>query len=344
MEPGGGTYSAIVLDRLARHACSVLGVEQAWILVRDRSDPRSAIAAAGYGIDIEVIGSRFAIDSCHAGKAMTLGRHVIGDYSALPADFRRPAVSGTCATGAVPIRVEDAVRGALVAATTDPQRDFEEDDLSLMAELSDLAGAALRQTENHQLIDRTVEARVETLAAAMDMRDGYTARHSDEVVGLVREVAARLGMEPAAIVELEYAARLHDVGKLAVPDAVLRKPASLDEEEWEVMRCHPIWGSEMLSAIPGLSVVATIVRFHHERWDGTGYPDRLAGNRIPLASRIIFACDAYRAMMADRPYRKALGFARAREELLDGAGSQFDAAVVDALLEVVAETESADSF
>jgi HD-GYP domain-containing protein (c-di-GMP phosphodiesterase class II) len=342
MDPLEGMYSAIVLDRLAKHACSVLGVEQAWILVRDRSDPRSAIAAAGHGIDVEVIGTRLPIDCCHAGKAMTSGHYVVCDYGALPDEFRRESVAASCVAGAVPIRLESDVRGALVAASTDPLREFEDGDVALMNELSEIAGAALRHTESHQLIDPSVEARVETLAAAMDMRDGYTARHSDEVVELVQKVGERLGMERAAIVELGYAARLHDVGKLAVPDAILRKPASLDSDEWEVMRCHPVWGSEMLATIPGLSVVATIVRFHHERWDGGGYPDRLVADRIPLASRIIFACDAYRAMMADRPYRKALGAERARDELIAGSGSQFDPEVVDALLAVVAEAERAE--
>jgi HD-GYP domain-containing protein (c-di-GMP phosphodiesterase class II) len=119
---------------------------------------------------------------------------------------------------------------------------------------------------------------------------------------------------------------------------VLNKPGPLEPHENEVIRCHATWGSETLSRIPGLEAVATIVRFHHERWDGAGYPDGLRGARIPLASRIISVCDAYGAMTADRPYRRALDPGDALDEIQSGSGSQFDPDVVRAFVEALAAT------
>jgi HD-GYP domain-containing protein (c-di-GMP phosphodiesterase class II) len=181
-----------------------------------------------------------------------------------------------------------------------------------------------------------VQAHVEALAAAMDMRDHRTARHAEDVVGLARRVGELLELEAASLMELEFAARLHDVGKIQVPDAVLNKPGPLDPDESEVIRCHSAWGSETLARIPGLEAVATIVRFHHERWDGSGYPDGLSAARIPLASRIISVCDAYGAMTCDRPYRFAMDPRDALREIKAGSGSQFDPAVVDALIDALA--------
>jgi HD-GYP domain-containing protein (c-di-GMP phosphodiesterase class II) len=182
---------------------------------------------------------------------------------------------------------------------------------------------------------------VEALAAAMDMRDRRTAQHSDDVVDLANRVGQLLELEQASLLELEFASRLHDVGKIQVPDAVLNKPGPLDPQENAVIRCHAAWGAETLSRIPGLEAVATIVRFHHERWDGAGYPDGLSGARIPLASRIISVCDAYGAMTCDRPYRAAMSNGEAMREIRAGAGSQFDPAVVTALIEALERDDAA---
>ena len=125
---------------------------------------------------------------------------------------------------------------------------------------------------------------------------------------------------------------MHDVGKVGVPDAILTKPAPLDDHEWDHIHQHTILGERILDAAPALRGIARIVRASHERWDGTGYPDRLAGVEIPLGARIVAVCDAYEAMTADRPYRSALPDRAARDELVANAGSQFDPTVVAAFL------------
>lgn len=329
-------YGGIVLERLARQTCRIAGVGWSCLFVRDRFDPRLVIAAAGHGVGFDLIGSRFGADEGIVGKVL---------MSAMPAvvdDFRRLAVAveaedDRARTGAaVPIQIDDAVAGALCVAADDTRRVFGERDLALLGELAELAAAAIEHGGMHEHAEATIHAHVRSLAAAMDMRDRRTASHSEDVVALARRVGELLNLEDAALLELEFAARLHDVGKIQVPDAVLNKPGPLDADESQTIQCHVTWGSDTLSRIPGLEAVATIVRFHHERWDGTGYPDGLCGARIPLASRIIAVCDAYGAMTTDRPYREAIPHGTAVEEIRSGAGAQFDPAVVDTFVEVVA--------
>jgi HD-GYP domain-containing protein (c-di-GMP phosphodiesterase class II) len=146
-----------------------------------------------------------------------------------------------------------------------------------------------------------------------------------------------LGMPSDQVERIAYAALLHDVGKLAVPHAILHKPGPLDPDEWTVMSDHPIAGERILLRIPELAVIAPIVRHEHEHWDGSGYPDRLRGRRIPIGSRVILACDAWHAMRTDRPYRDALDYQAAIAELERGAGHQFDPDVISALLDLLGQ-------
>jgi HD-GYP domain-containing protein (c-di-GMP phosphodiesterase class II) len=240
------------------------------------------------------------------------------------------------AGGAVPIAWHDEVRGALAAGSVDNNR-FDARQLEVLARIADLGAVALEQVEMREHLERAARAGVEALASAVDARDQYTAEHSEEVVELSKEVGRRLGLAGNDLTQLEYAARLHDVGKIGVPDAILRKPGPLDKDEWQIIHRHPIWGAEMLARVPELAGVAAIVRFEHERWDGGGYPDGLRGEEIPLAARIVFVCDAYNAMTSDRPYRSSVGPSAAVEELRAGAGSQFDPTTVEVLLTVVEE-------
>jgi diguanylate cyclase (GGDEF)-like protein len=177
---------------------------------------------------------------------------------------------------------------------------------------------------------------VGALAAAIDARDNYTHSHSEQVVTLACEVAGRLHLPDSEVEQVRDGAMLHDVGKVAIPNEILYKPGPLTSEEWEVMREHPVIGEQILLRTPELAHIAPLVRHEHERWDGTGYPDGLPAERIPIGSRIIFACDAYNAMITARPYREPMSAQDAMDELGAGAGSQFDPQVVQALLAVLA--------
>ncbi len=183
----------------------------------------------------------------------------------------------------------------------------------------------------------------DVLIRTMDAKQPALGDHSSEVAELAIAVARRLGMTAEEIDEVCRAAELHDVGKVGIPDAVLDKPGPLDADEWEFMRQHTLLGERILSAAPSLRPVARLVRSSQERWDGTGYPDGLAGTAIPRGSRIIAVCDAYEAMTADRPYRGARSSEDACAELRASAGTQFDAEVVDVFVLEVSGRGTADA-
>lgn len=174
------------------------------------------------------------------------------------------------------------------------------------------------------------------LGDVIEADDQYTGDHTKDVVELTLRVADRLGVDDETRRGAEFGALLHDVGKIHIPDTIINKPGPLDDEEWAVMKTHTVEGQRMLERIGGvLARVGVVVRASHERWDGGGYPDGLSGEAIPLAARIVSACDAYNAMTTDRSYRRALPVADAIAELERCAGSQFDPAVVAALIDVV---------
>ena len=181
----------------------------------------------------------------------------------------------------------------------------------------------------------------EALIAALNARENYTAAHSEAVVELALAVGAELELGEAALREVGQVALLHDIGKVGVPDAILQKDGALTAPEWEVMRGHPAIGARIVGAIGSLAHLAPAIRAEHERWDGTGYPDGLAGTEIPVASRICFMCDAWHAMTSDRPYRQALAPEAARAELERNVGTQFCPAATPALLRVLDRADGA---
>lgn len=172
--------------------------------------------------------------------------------------------------------------------------------------------------------------------------DGYTGEHSEGVVGLALAVGDALGLSAERRRNLEFGAMLHDVGKIAVPKEIINKPGKLDPREWEIIKTHPVVGERMLNRVGGFMVeVGKIVRHHHERWDGGGYPDGLVAEESPLESRIIVCCDSWSAMRTDRAYRGAMPYDAALEEMVQNSGTQFDPGVVTVMLRVVAASEGA---
>lgn len=184
-------------------------------------------------------------------------------------------------------------------------------------------------------LDELTRGIVRALASAVEARDGYTGGHIDRVSRWALVLAERAAPELACDPLVEFGYLLHDVGKLGVPDAILRKPGALEEEEIALMRAHVEIGARLLEPIPGFDSVREIVLSHHERWDGSGYPRGLRGEEIPLAARLFAVCDAYDAMTTDRPYRAALAEARALAELENGAGRQFDPEAVREFVSLV---------
>jgi putative nucleotidyltransferase with HDIG domain len=178
------------------------------------------------------------------------------------------------------------------------------------------------------------------LSDVVESDDRYTGQHSRSVVELALAVAEHLDLSDERRRNLEFAALLHDVGKIAIPKEIVNKPGKLDPDEWTIIQTHTLEGEKMLSQVGGfMRDVGLLVRSHHERWDGRGYPDGLAGEDIPLEARIIACCDSWNAMRTDRVYRKALSLDVALGELTRGSGSQFDPRLVEALLPIIERTE-----
>ncbi|MGH2788053.1 MAG: HD-GYP domain-containing protein [Actinomycetota bacterium] len=254
--------------------------------------------------------------------------------SALPA----ARASGIGAYIGVPLTFSDGtIYGTLCCLNHSANPALGEVDVKV-AEL--IARLIADQLERRELEATNVRLQMENVAvrallAALEARDGYTGAHSEAVVALAQRIGERMGMSPKEILEVRQVATLHDIGKIGIPDNVLLKSGPLTPAERILMREHPLIGWRIVSAIPRLKHLAEAVRAEHERWDGNGYPDRLAGEDIPVASRIVLVADAYHAMVSDRPYRAAIGWAAAVEELRENAGSQFCPRTVEALIEVL---------
>jgi putative nucleotidyltransferase with HDIG domain len=180
-----------------------------------------------------------------------------------------------------------------------------------------------------RLEESSLEA-IESLNATVDAKDPYTAGHSARVQRIALAVATELDLAPQRLDAVRFGGLFHDIGKIAVPDSILTKPGKLDDEEFAVIRCHPADGAEILSHFSRLREAVPLIRHHHERWDGDGYPDRLAGDAIPLEAFVVGLADAWDAMTTDRPYRPAMSIEEATAEVRRCRGTQFSPVVVDA--------------
>jgi len=231
----------------------------------------------------------------------------------------------------LPISVAGSIWGVMNLEQVEPGA-FAEDDLLLAHVVANQVGAALHRCQLVNQLEGAFLTTVGVLADAVELQDAYTADHANEVAELAVRVGERLGIGGDELERLRYGALLHDVGKIGVPGEILRKPGPLTDAERARMDEHTAIGARMLERIPFLAPVAPLVRSAHERYDGGGYPDGLAGAEIPPGAMVIATCDAYHAMTSDRSYRRSIGRDGAIAELEAHAGTQFDPLVVAALV------------
>ena len=208
------------------------------------------------------------------------------------------------------------------------EREAAEKELQLQRYAADLRETFKQERARAQELRRSYMATVRALSNAVEARDAYTGKHAERVAAYGLVIARKFTPELEITPELEFGYLLHDVGKVAIPDAILYKPSSLDEGERALMSRHPVIGAEIVQGIEFLTEAAAVVRSHHERWDGTGYPDRLAGEQIPLAARVFSVADVLDALTTDRPYRQACSLRYARAMITSESGAQFDPRVV----------------
>ncbi len=246
-----------------------------------------------------------------------------------------PASVGSFA--AVPMRIREKVFGVLTASVIDSHLVLSEGDLYYLSLMSQNAGRAL---ENLALYENIYENLFSTLFAfvkAIEARDSYTQQHSNRVTELALKIGRQMGCSDEQLDVLNFAGRLHDIGKIGIPDDILLKPGRLTDEEFEKIKTHPVIGAEIIGHLGLWESERQIVRWHHERYDGTGYPDGLTGEDIPLLARILSVADAFDAMSSNRVYRNAMPLERILSIMQGGAGSQFDPRVVKAFFTLQAE-------
>ena len=293
--------------------------------------PLTALA----GGDLEPLGA--------SRRAAVEGRPVlIGDVERAPSSVGGPGGVAIRSELAVPVFVSADLWGVITLQSSAVDA-FETADAQVLTRVADHVGSALRTAELYGTLEETYLGTAAALAAALEAKDLYTADHARQIADLAVDVGRALRLDEGELRDLRYGALFHDIGKIAIPDAILNKSGALDEVEMSVIREHPLVGERILAPIAFLSGIRRIVRHDHERWDGGGYPDGLSGDEIPLGARIVFVVDAFRAMTSDRPYRKAMSRTRARREVQRHAGRQFDPDVVRALLATLDSEDEAES-
>jgi putative nucleotidyltransferase with HDIG domain len=228
----------------------------------------------------------------------------------------------------------------LIEIYDERRRRFEPGEIRLCSALAGEAGAMIARTRMSERLEEAYFATLGALAAALEAKDAYTNDHASQIAELAGAVCERLGIPAGEARIIRLGALLHDIGKIGIPEAILRKPGPLSAEEMARMQEHPDIGARILEPVPYFADLVPLVRSSHERWDGGGYPDGLGGPAIPLGSRVIAVCDAFHAMIEDRVYRKALSVEGAVAEIERCSGSQFDPSCAGALVAVVRETGS----
>lgn len=234
----------------------------------------------------------------------------------------------------VPMKIGGETIGVVSAQSYRPGA-FDDEDVAILQSFANLVASAFESAEHDARLRRLYLASVQALAAAVDARDPYTRSHSARVAALARIVAVEMELPADEIRQVQLAALLHDIGKIGIPDAILNKPSALTPEEWVIMKTHSALGGSILAAVEPLVELVPIVRAHHERYDGRGYPDGLAGAAIPLAAYIVQAADAYEVIVSKRSYKAAQSIDHAVSELQRCSGSQFHPDVVAAFLRAI---------
>jgi len=284
------------------------------------------------------------VNDGHLLRVVATGEAVLARLPERPlrAVFGIRASEGPAALASVPMRIRGRVIGVAAAVRHPTIKAFSPAEVAPLQELADQAAMAIEQASLFAKVrsyasdlEISYDTTLRALMAALDTKDAATEGHSERVSRLTVAAAREMGVPEERMLDIERGALLHDVGKIGVPDSILRKPDSLDSKEWEAMQKHPLLAGLMVSKVGFLEGALPILLYHHERYDGSGYPFGLAEDKIPLEARIFAVVDAYDAMTSDRPYRKAVAPEEALREIRANAGIQFDPRVVAAFEGVI---------
>lgn len=350
--------SIIYLDRLlvriVAAAAEMMEATGGAVLLIDEDGQNLTFEAASGGASGQLKGLRVPINerSIAGLVASRCEPYVENDTASSPffsGDIDRQTHYVTRKVAAVPLRVQDRIIGVVEVINKLSGDDFDDDDVKLLEAMSDAAAVAIENVRLYEAerektrllevaygtLEKTHGATLKALAGVLDMRDDATHGHSNRVVAFTLRLAEAMGIDdPARLRSIAQGALLHDVGKIGIPDAILRKPGKLTEEEWVEMKKHPEMGYRLLRDIDFLQDILLTVRHHHEHWDGSGYPSGLKGEEIPLEARMFAVVDAFDAITSQRPYSRARTHEEAERILREESGTTFDPAVVEAFLGV----------
>jgi HD-GYP domain-containing protein (c-di-GMP phosphodiesterase class II) len=333
-----------VVAQTARDA-AILGQGQYGFVCLLEGESQELVLKATYDHEKGSIGyHRRKVDDGYLLRAAATGEAVSARLPERPlrAVFGVRASEGPAALASVPMRIRNRVIGVAAAVRHPTVQAFSPAEMAPLQELADQAAMAIEQASLFDKVrsyasdlEISYDTTLRALMAALDTKDAATEGHSERVARLTVAVAREMGLPEERMLDIERGALLHDVGKIGVPDSILRKPNDLNSKEWEAMQQHPLLAGLMVSKVGFLEGAMPILLYHHERYDGSGYPFGLTQDHIPLEARIFAVVDAYDAMTSDRPYRKAVPPAEALQEIRANAGSQFDPQVVVAFGSVI---------
>lgn len=337
-----------VVSIVAEKVGKFIGAQYASVLLPDEQG-RYLDIVASYNLSAEYVWTinkkaRVQTGSGPLGKAFIEQKPVVvDDVSTDPLydSWKHIAsVQGYSSLIALPLMAKAEAIGVLCIYFAEP-RYLKKNEINLMATAANEAAIAIENAHIHENLQDAFIGTIKSLAETIDAKDAYTRGHSEKVSLYAEAIARSLGLGGDELQTIRYAGYLHDVGKIGIPDAILTKPGKLTVEEFAIIKKHPVLSDRILMPVEFPFPVQPLVRHHHERYDGKGYPDNLRGEEIPLGARILAVADSYEAMTSDRPYRKALSVTKALEELECNRGTQFDARAVEELIKIVnAETPS----
>ncbi len=319
-------------------ACKLIHCNAGSLMLIDKDDNELYIAASR-GIPPDIASSvKIKIGEGIAGKVVHTGKPIFVEDIESDIRFLRPNSEKRYSSKSfisVPLRVKNKNVGVLNINATREITSFEDRDVRLMTILADQAAMTLENIKLYNELQDFYFEIIQTLARVIDAKDSYTYDHADRARHYAKLIAERMQLPQAIVRHVEYAALMHDIGKIGIEEQILRKPGKLTPEEIEIIKKHPTIGNKIIAPITFLAPVAPMVLYHQEWYDGNGYPEGLIGEEIPLGSRIVAVIDSYDAMTSDRPYRKALPRDHAISELERGAGTQFDPNVVTVFVKIL---------
>lgn len=332
-----------LLDFFVQMVADEIGADRVSLMLLDKGVNKLLIKAS-YGIEEELARKvELAIGEGIAGRVVKEGNPIfvidVDRMTSLPllgTDFySSDSFISAPLKLSIPIKYRKETIGVINISNKRGGGSFSEEDLDFISLLTSQASHAI---ENARMFDEQKKTHFEVITALADVleaKDSHTGSHSNRMYNYAMQIGEKLGLSAAEKERLSYVAILHDIGKIGIPESILQKPSKLTDEEFEIMKSHPIKGAEILKRVSFLVPVAPLIRHHHERFEGNGYPDRLKGEEIPIQSRIVSIIDAYDAMTSDRPYRKSLGMEWAIGELKRCAGTQFDPQIVEIFISIL---------